>query len=275
MDKMQSIFYRIQIELGLQFQTAFHLGSGMEGETGSDNGILLDRHTRTPIIPGSSCKGILRSTIEGLVAALDLENLWACGLQNGLYHKTKNCIGGDIKGDTYQQANKEYQDSNGQNTSLIEKHRCSVCDLFGSPLSAGRIFIDDAELLQPDDFVLSRRDGVGLSRDSGIAMDGVKYDYDVANPGLFYKLVIEAENVTEQDLVLISLGILEWKHAGIRIGGKTTRGLGHAQIEDIKVLTVDMRDKEQRKSYILKGEMQEQDPLNFFQQWVNKCMDNN
>lgn len=269
----ESVYYRLKIEMKIRFVTAFHLGSGMEGEAGSDNGIMTDPNNM-PFLPGSSIKGIFRSTVERLVSALRMEKIWACGLQNGLY-STKPCIGGGVakENKTYHEANKQYQESNGDDISLIEQNCCSVCQLFGSPLTAGRLYIDDAFLNNAEDFVLSKRDGVGINRDSGTSMDSVKYDYDVANTGLKYAISMEAQEVTEQEMGLIALGILEWKHAGIRIGGKTTRGLGHAVIEDISVSHIDLSRVDERKAYLLKGEMKRENNVDeFFQEKIDKII---
>lgn len=263
--------YRMKIDLDLRFATAFHIGSGMEGEAGSDNGVLVDELNR-PIVPGSSLKGILRSTIEKLLGMMRLDSLWTCGLQNGLYGD-KKCIGGGLKDETYKNANKQYQDSDGVKTDLITQNCCSVCSLFGSPLTAGRIYLEDARLKNPDDFVLTKRDGVGIDRDSGTAVPNVKYGYDVANSGLCYAVVIESEQVDDDDSAILGLGLLEWLHAGVRIGGKTSRGLGHAVVEDIAIHTVDIGDAEQRKAYILRGEMHTiGDPKQFLQDRVNRII---
>ena len=54
---------KIRIEAVVQFVTAFHIGSGRPGETTSDMGVLLDPAGK-PILPGSSLKGVFRSTAE-------------------------------------------------------------------------------------------------------------------------------------------------------------------------------------------------------------------
>mgnify|MGYP006294246093 CR=1 FL=1 len=253
MNKSDILFYKVSINLKTKFKTAFHIGSGMEGEADSDHGILKD-HLNMPFLPGSSLKGILRTTIEKIIGALQAEEPWACGLQNGLYNKNKKCVNGetDNKG-IFKKANEEYQSSNGDNTALIYENLCSVCEIFGSQLSSSKVFIDDAHLRNTDDFVLSKRDGVGIDRDAGVSVDGVKYDYETANPGLEYEINIEAENVTTKQLGVLSVGILEWQHSGIRIGGKTSRGIGHASIEEIAVDTVDLNNIEQRKNYLIEG----------------------
>ena len=278
-----SIFYRIKVELEILFKVAFHIGSGLEGNAGSDNGIVTDKEDY-PYLPGSTLKGIFRSNVEKLLGALssnveestksdEPKMLWGCGLENGLYQKEKKCIGGGIKDTTYKEANKTYQDSNGKDLSFMKDKCCNVCQLFGSPLNAARIYIDDSYLQNKDEFALSQRNGVGIHRDSGASVDQVKYDYDVANPNLIYKILIEAEQVTQEDMEILSLGLSDWQHAGIRIGGKTSRGLGHAEVKNIDIFTLDMKNKDQRKAYLLEGRMTKQENVEkFFDTYLDELL---
>lgn len=270
MPLLKEAYFRLHIDCDAVFDTAFHVGSGSSGASGADAGILTD-HLDLPALPGSSIKGVLRNTVERLVAALGLPDVWACGLQNGLL-SDRPCIGGGVKDETYRAANKRYQDSGGTDTTGIESARCSVCTLFGSPLSAGRLFIADAELRNPEDFVRLHRDGVGIDRDSGTAVKGIKYDFDVANPGLTYGLSMDVERATEQDVFLLGIGLLEWCHAGVRLGGKTTRGLGYARVLDksLSIGTVDLADSSQKRNYVLRGQLEAvQDPMAFLQDAVD------
>src|SRR5436305_2403523 len=67
---------RFALTADVVFDTAWRIGSGREGETMSDLGVVLDPQKR-PVLPGSSLKGKLRSTCETLAHAL---NLSACQL---------------------------------------------------------------------------------------------------------------------------------------------------------------------------------------------------
>jgi CRISPR-associated protein Csm3 len=268
MRNREECFYKVRAQVLFQFTTAFHIGSGQGGESGTDSGILMDA-AEYPVVPGASLKGVFRSTVENLVASLNHIQLWACGLQNGLY-SDRPCIGGGVtSNETYTMANKQYQNSHGKDVRGIEKNRCSVCTLFGSPLSGGRLFVSDAELATPDIFRLEHRDGVGLDRDSGTARDGIKYDYDVANSGLFYTTQIEIDHPAPADMALFGMGLLEWRYNGLRLGGKTSRGLGVTAIHELALATVDLGDPEQRKRYLLQGGWNEVvDPDGFLQSHI-------
>lgn len=52
-----------RLTASLVFDTAWRIGSGEEGETMSDLGVVIDPKGQ-PVLPGSSLKGKLRSTSE-------------------------------------------------------------------------------------------------------------------------------------------------------------------------------------------------------------------
>ncbi|HHC25089.1 MAG TPA: CRISPR-associated RAMP protein, partial [Desulfobacterales bacterium] len=81
MDNNNNIFKRkVRITGNLVFETAFHIGSGKEGELAADMGVLLEPDGR-PILPGSSLKGNFRSFAERLSDYLGLK---ACLLDSDL-----------------------------------------------------------------------------------------------------------------------------------------------------------------------------------------------
>ena len=120
---------------------------------------------------------------------------------------------------------------------LAEEHLCDVCKLFGSTVYASRLIIEDAVPkttgIEAAKSRLRIRDGVGIDRDTGSAVDGAKFDYEVIEPGadcpLFcFRMV--AENVTDMDRKLIDL-ILNLLKQGLYVGGKRTGGLGQIKLK--------------------------------------------
>ena len=229
----------------LVFDTAWRIGSGKEGETMSDLGVMVDTNGR-PILPGSSLKGKLRSTCEALAHALGLS---ACMLD--CEASEVSCTSDvqhyrNVLRDKYQKALKK-----GMETRLqwIDENTCDVCKLFGSPVQAGRLWVRDGMLIDEWANVVQVRDGVVIDRDSQTAVDRLKYDYEVVSPGSRFKLCIELENPTDQDIALLGVALFEW-HAGSSLGGFTSRGLGRFRLEDIKVSGVDMSDPGQRVKFL-------------------------
>ena len=234
---------KIRLTASLVFDTAWRIGSGKEGETLSDLGVVLDPIGQ-PVLPGSSLKGKLRSTCEALSHALGLT---ACMLNNEA--SGVKCTS-DVK--YYHEVREQYQQAlqKGLQDRLqwIAYNTCDVCKLLGSPVQAARLWVRDGSLKEWAS-VVQVRDGVVIDRDSQTAVDGLKYDYEVVPPGSRFELCIDLENPTDQDRALLGTALFEW-HAGSSIGGFTSRGLGRFHLEDIKLLGVDLKDPEQRVRFL-------------------------
>ena len=236
---------KVRLKAALVFDTAWRVGSGKEGETMSDLGVMLTA-TGEPILPGSSLKGKLRSTCETLSHALGLRACLLNRAASGI-----DCTS-DIK--YYSSVRATYQSTfqQGLNNRLqwIDDHTCDVCKLFGSPVKAGRLWVSDGTL---NDWasVVQVRDGVVIDRDSRTAMDGLKYDYEVVPPSSRFQLCIDLENPTDADRALLGAALFEW-HAGSSLGGFTSRGLGRFHLEEIKVFGVDLNDPDQRLKFLTK-----------------------
>ena len=234
---------KVRLKAALVFDTAWRVGSGKEGETMSDLGVMLTA-TGEPILPGSSLKGKLRSTCETLSHALGLRACLLNRAASGI-----DCTS-DIK--YYSSVRATYQSTfqQGLNNRLrwIDDHTCDVCKLFGSPVKAGRLWVSDGTL---NDWasVVQVRDGVVIDRDSRTAVDGLKYDYEVVPPSSRFQLCIDLENPTDADRALLGAALFEW-HAGSSIGGFTSRGLGRFHLEEIKLSGVDMTDPVQQLKFL-------------------------
>ncbi len=234
---------KIRVEATLVFETAWRIGSGREGQTMSDLGVVLDP-VGQPVLPGSSVKGRLRSTCEGLAHALGMS---ACMLNSSA--SRVNCAS-DIN--YYTKAREEYLRATKtgleQRLRWISENTCDVCSLFGSPIQAGRLRVREGALLEWAS-VVQVRNGVVIDRDSHTSVDRLKYDYEVVPSGSQFRLCFELENPEDQDTALLGAALFEW-HGGSSIGGFTSRGLGRFKLEDIKVLDVDLHDIDQRIRFL-------------------------
>ena len=232
-----------RVTASLVFETAWRIGSGREGETMSDLGVVLDP-TGQPVLPGSSLKGKLRSTCETLSHALGLS---ACMLN-------RNASGVNCTSDInyYQRVREEYREASQKGLQArlqwINDHTCDVCKLFGSPVQASRLRVSDGALKEWAS-VVQVRDGVVIDRDSQTAVDRLKYDYEVVPSGSRFELCLDLENSTDQDMALLGASLFEW-HSGSSIGGFTSRGLGRFHLEEIKLLGIDLSDPAQRMKFL-------------------------
>ena len=227
----------------LEFETGWRIGSGKPGETMSDLGVVLTP-AGDPLLPGSSIKGRLRGTCEGLAHALGLS---ACMLD---HDASGVACTSDIS--YYRRGREEYRKASREGLASrlawIGENTCDVCKLFGSPLRVGRLRVSDGELLEWSS-VVQVRDGVVIDRDSQTAVPRLKYDYEVLPAGSRFGLCFDLENARDQDLALLGAALFEW-HAGSSIGGFTSRGLGRFVLKDICVTGVDLDNPEQRIRFL-------------------------
>jgi CRISPR/Cas system CSM-associated protein Csm3 (group 7 of RAMP superfamily) len=85
-----------------------------------------------------------------------------------------------------------------------------------------------------------RRDGVGINRDTEVAQDQVKYDFEVLERGMSFKTKLQVENAEDSDFALLYILLQEWKQ-GVEFGGKRSRGLGQVVLESYSVQYFDAR----------------------------------
>lgn len=243
---------KVRIAGRLVFDTAFHIGSGKEGELATDMGVMKD-HLDRPVLPGSTLKGCFRATAERLAEYLKAS---ACLLDSGL--SGVDCASDQVY---FRKRKDEFQklDSEADKLKWVGKNVCRICQLFGSPVQTSRIFFSDG-VLQPGSDSFLVRDGVSLDRDSGTARHGIKYDYEVAAAGAAFEIAIDLENPDDTDLALVAAVLAEWE-SGFRIGGFTSRGLGRATLRDTQAKAVDFRKASQRNAFLLKREMAPADDL--------------
>jgi CRISPR-associated RAMP protein (TIGR02581 family) len=237
---------RVGVTARLTFDTGWRIGTGREGTAGSDLGVLLDP-AGLPILPGSSLKGRLRATCEGLAHALGLT---ACFLN-------AQASGVECASDVQffrQEAVKEghteaVRAGPARQLAWIEQHTCDVCKLFGSQVRAARVRCADGQLDNPEAAVVQVRDGVVLDRDSHTAVRGLKYDYEVLPAGTRFRVRFDLDNPADADEALFGAALFEWV-AGSNLGGFTSRGLGRFHLEDVHLSKVDLQDPKERVRYL-------------------------
>lgn len=248
---------KIRVSGRLNFETAFHIGAGKEGTLGTNMGVLKD-FDGVPLLPGSTLKGLFRSTAEKLAEHF---NLWACFFDLSLsIEKDRYCISDEdyrTREDTKKEleALKKKERSEEKMWEWINNHTCDVCKIFGSPMLSSRIFFSDATLEEWAENV-AIRDGVSIDRDSETAVDKAKYDYEVVPRGATYSFTVEIQNYEDEEITLIAAVISEWEN-GLRIGGFTSRGLGKCKFTLEKVETLDYANPDQLKNYLLEKKMKQ------------------
>ncbi|MDA3898205.1 MAG: CRISPR-associated RAMP protein Csx7 [Desulfobacteraceae bacterium] len=257
MSKHNMLNRRIKISGNLIFETAFHIGSGKEGELAAKMGILREADGR-PILPGSTLKGNFRAFAERLSEYLGFT---ACLMDSSL--SEKNCVSDEnfrktvVDEKSQKTVEKEFQalKTEDEKITWLSNNTCDICRLFGSPLQSSRIFFSDGTLTRWGQRI-QIRDGVCIDRDTETARPGAKYDFEVVPAEAVFEVTIELENPNDRELPLIAAVLAEWE-SGFRLGGFTSRGLGRVKLTDKKVESVDYTDFDQLKSYLLTKQMAE------------------
>lgn len=268
-------------------QTAFHIGGGKGTLSNSDSPVVLTPEG-LPFIPGSSFKGSLRSTIEKLVPNLpETAGLRTCGLLDMSKDKFKQlkdpgsvCPTIPVRQADITQLRRDNPGHEDEIQDMVFDQLCNTCLLFGSPYAAARISISDLYITDTEwGSIIQRRDGVAIDRDSEKAKDRLKYDFEVVPASTTFDMEIMLENVTPQDLQLISIGMSEFVHGFGVIGGKRSRGLGVCLLEGLKVQGLELvgdgvtpQERNQRlRDYLLERKFPlEQDGEEFLNEHINK-----
>ncbi len=214
-------------------RTALHIGSG-EGNELTDALLRRDSQGRL-LLPGSALAGQLRSIVTRLASRLGYEVCQA------LYTPAEN---------------KKFK------TTAC---KCLICDLFGNvnPQAradqgrASRVWVADAYLidirstideatqrpsseaatnLQPKTYI---RDGVGIDRRSRTAASQAqaKFDLEVLPPGAVFTLCLELEDCSDIGRQLLAVALAEWQEGRGTIGGRTNRGLGAFELNNLQYAT--------------------------------------
>ena len=240
----------------LKLKSAMHIGGGQINLRGTDSPVVLTPEGN-PFIPGSSFKGVFRSTVEKLVGAIP--NKTTCSLFEG------NCP--TANQDDFNNRRRSGNWSEAELADVLDKELCDTCKLFGSPFSASKIFFSD---LYVDEWAEATqvRDGVAIDRDSERAVDQLKYDYEVVSVGSTFKIEIVLEDPNDTDLHLTCVGLSEFASGMGGIGGMRSRGLGNCQIIELTGYQLDLTDIDQLRCYLvgttLENKMTKVDNMNGF-----------
>jgi len=210
----------------LHSEEGLHIGSGVPGMK-SDAPFLLQGGQ--PFLPGSSLRGVLRSTVERMVRSLKPGR---CCILFDEESAPKDCAAGnkDLREALESATGEEFDKERGK------IRFCDICDLFGSTLMASRLKVSDAVPTGSDHskFVPVKRDGVGIDRDTETARDKLKFDYEVLERGCDFRFSIHLENSESRHLALLYIALKELEH-GIEVGGRRARGLGRVKLSRYEV----------------------------------------
>lgn len=226
---LDSFSNRWEISAKLTLITPMRIGGGQNAGAYSlsQAPVMLSYDAQTgtalPYIPGSSLKGVLRSTVERIVRT---------------FNEEKACIGvGDKK------------------TSKVLCGDCDVCSVFGSQKAGASIRVQDAYLSSSmgNKGVLEERphcatlytliDGsykmqVSTRRKGNRTFDVPRINLrmeEVIASNTSFDIKINLDNADEKDVGMIVLALNEFNHKRCHIGGGVSRGHGFAEVYGTRV----------------------------------------
>lgn len=239
----------------LILKTGLHIGGGKYNTSFSDAPVMKTP-SGLPYIPGSSFKGVFRSTAERLAGSIP--SVKTCFLENDTGNKI--CLTSmskkDKKREKYEEFREEHKDDKIE--ELLEEHLCHTCKLFGSPFKASKAYFSD--LYVDEDAYCGGtevRDGVVIDRDSETARDGLKFDYEVVPSNTAFDFEIVLEDLEEIEFGLFLATLREFENGYAFVGGDKSRGLGNCEISGLSVKMIDFTNADQLKKYLIEKKLNE------------------
>ena len=238
-------------------ESPLRIGVGREPPLGSavDLAVLrikLDGKL-VPYIPGSSLKGVFRST------AVQLANQKGLTVCSGLSKQTCMDHNFDRILTLLEKIQEEMKNGNVANAiRLFHERACLLCKVFGAPSFRGHAEFIDSYPVNEDgdvqDVPVGVRTGIAINRRTG-AVDQL-YQVEYVESGARFRFSIGTTNLPNYALGLLAKVMRMLNDGWVRIGGFKTRGFGEVRVEGLrftasgptvqgtKLLAVDEKDSE-------------------------------
>lgn len=222
----ETLRQRLRFRGQLVTRTSLRIGAGRDASiSGTDLPVMRDVYDR-PFIPGSSFKGVLRSSLEAVLRGLVDGELNQRRLACVPLVDEQRCISTETK--------RGWEQERGAVPPLAERilqASCLICQTFGSAWLASHIAVRDLTV-DPSIWFgqFEVRQGVSLDRDTETAREGLLYDFETVPPGTQFYLEIEADNLVDWQKGLLWLGLQPFIRGEQAMGGARSRGLGLVEV---------------------------------------------
>jgi CRISPR-associated RAMP protein (TIGR02581 family) len=215
---------RYVLEGTLVSEAPLHIG-GAAPDGDSDAPFLRD--SAGHYIPGSSLRGVMRSSLERILQSLGGDRgcvLFAEGLHTRCLTDKAN-----LKALEETLTGSDAANAEAIRRAVLNGGVCDVCALFGSPLVASKLRLDDCRLKTEERFTI--RDGVGIDRDTESARDKFKFKFQALESGAEFSFFMQVENAGPKDFALLGILLGELTGPGMDVGGKKSRGFGRVKLK--------------------------------------------
>ncbi len=241
-------------------ESPLRIGVGRESPLGSAVDLAVLRVNLNgklvPYIPGSSLKGVFRST------AIQLANRKGLTVCSGLSKGT--CMDlryPEFDGKTLlEKIQEEIRNRNYRRAiELFHEKACLLCKVFGAPSFTGHSEFNDSYPINEKGEVLDApvgiRAGIAINRRTGGVHSG-PYQVEYVEPGARFRFSIRTTNLPNYALGLLAKILRMVNEGWVRVGGFKTRGFGELRVDGLrfaasgataqgsKLLAVDEKDQE-------------------------------
>jgi len=178
----------------------------------------------SPVIPGSTLKGVLRSFLESYLSQNGLE---VCVPFAAIPReiKRKNKIG-------------DYVKKIGRKSPCERENTCPVCEIFGSAgISARTSFLDAKPI---NDVKILDRKHVALQRDTKTASKGALLEIQTVEPGARFSGIIRIINPEKWHIGALIIAIENLEKLGM--GSKKSAGYGEINTKIKNIVTQQMEN---------------------------------
>jgi len=178
-----------------------------------------------PTIPGSSLKGVFRSTAEHI-----LGDMGACNVISR--EEGKNC---SVRIEKEEKNRKENKANNVSESLGKYRYRksCPVCKIFGSPVLKSRIAFNDAYPV--GEVKIGRRTSVAIDRISGASNKSSLFDFEFVEDAVF-RCRIHLRNFFRWHIKLIFYIFEKIDEGFTTFGGFSSKGFGRMKVENESII---------------------------------------
>jgi|YNPNPStandDraft_1061719.scaffolds.fasta_scaffold11776_2 CRISPR-associated protein Csm3 len=192
-----------------------------------------------PVIPGSSLKGVLRSTLEAILAQTGVEV----------------CVPDAAIPNTVERGKEAaYAQSIGRKSACRTDHPCPVCQIFGTTAGrqglSGRALFLDAKVL--GEATLTERTHVAITRDTRSQAGGKLMSSEAVDAGAKFAGTIRLINPEPWQVGAILRALETMQYLGV--GSKKTAGYGELDVRVIEILARKMEKGEWKESRVERAE---------------------
>lgn len=205
----------------LELVTPLRIGAGRGDDFGLADIAVVKNRQGEPYIPGSSFKGVLRSSIEAFLRTIDPNLACLCVTTQTGFNCPTTKSPQDL--DEYLAKFKDEDD-------MYLNGTCRVCQVFGSSGLASKVQIPDLSLAEEWLGPYQLRNGVSIDRDTETAAAQRLFTIEAVPAGTRFTFELLIENGTPADQGLVLLGLRAFEQGMVALGGATSRGLGQVKL---------------------------------------------